>query len=397
MNLAQRMSRVGESATLRVSRRAKELQAGGRDIVDLSAGEPDFDSPPAALEGAIGALRSGFTRYTDSNGIPELRLELAELYERRYATPWRSRDVLVTVGGKAALFEMALALFDDGHEVLIPSPCWVSLPEQVRLAGAEPVFVDTHGEEAFRLPAERLVAAFTPRTRGVILNSPCNPTGGVIERADLEAILAACAARGVVVIYDETYERFVYDDRRHVSAAEFAARYPETVIVVGSFSKTYAMTGWRVGYALGPRSAIAAAATVQSHATSNATTFAMHGALAALRHAGPDVERMLAEYAARREVLIPRLCALPGFRCLPPAGAFYAFPNVAACYGERVRGSIEFAELLLEEAGVAVVPGAAFGNDEHIRISFACSREELARGLDRIAATVATLRAGILR
>jgi aspartate aminotransferase len=394
MNFAKRMSRVGESATLRVSRRAKELQAGGRDIVDLSAGEPDFDSPASALEGAIGALRSGFTRYTDSSGIAELRLELAELYERRYATPWQARDVLVTVGGKAALFEMALALFDERHEVVIPRPCWVSIPDQVRLAGAEPVFVDTHGEEAFRLPADRLIAAFTPRTRGVILNSPCNPTGGVIERQDLEAILDACAGRGIAVVYDETYERFVYDGRRHASAAEFAARYPETVIVVGSFSKTYAMTGWRVGYVLGPRAAIAAAATVQSHATSNATTFAMHGALAALRHAEPDVERMLAEYAARRELLIPRLCALPGFHCLPPAGAFYAFPNVSGCYGERAQGSVAFAELLLDEAGVAVVPGAAFGNDDHIRISFACSREELGRGLDRIAATVESLCVG---
>ena len=393
ISFAARMSRVGESATLRVSRRAKELTAQGRDIVDFSAGEPDFDSPQVALEAAGRALREGFTKYTESNGIPALRQELASSYSRRYGTPWGSAEVLITVGGKAALFEIATALFEAGQEVVIPSPCWVSIPEQVRLMGAEPVFVATSCDDGFRLPAERLFAALTPRTRAVILNSPCNPTGGVIDAPDLEAIVEECARRGLLVIFDETYERFVYEGREHASAAAWAAKFPETVAIVGSFSKTYAMTGWRVGYALGPKDLIAQAAVVQSHATSNATSFAMVGALEALRSAEPDVERMLDEYRARRAMLLPLLNAVPGFACQPPAGAFYAFPHVAKVYRGEVTDSIRFAEYLLDEASVAVVPGAAFGDDQSIRISFACSREALREGLTRIRAAVEKLQA----
>ncbi len=280
---AARMSRVGESATLRVSRRAKELTAQGRDIIDFSAGEPDFASPQVALEAASQALRDGFTKYTESNGIPDLRKELASSYARRYGTPWGPGEVLITVGGKAALFELATALFEPGQEVIIPSPCWVSIPEQVRLMGADPVFVATSCDDGFGVPAARVLEAMTPRTRAVILNSPCNPTGGVIAAEDVEAIVTECARRGLLLIFDETYERFVYDGREHASAARWAASFPETVVVVGSFSKTYAMTGWRVGYALGPKELISQAAVVQSHATSNATSFAMVGALAALR------------------------------------------------------------------------------------------------------------------
>jgi aspartate aminotransferase len=386
------MARVGESATLRVSRRAKELQAQGRDIVDFSAGEPDFASPAVALEAAAQALRGGFTKYTESNGIPDLRRELAAQYGRRYGAPWGAGEVLITVGGKAALFEIASAVFEAGHEVVIPSPCWVSIPEQVRLMGAEPVFVPTSTRDGFRVPADRVFAALTERTRAVILNSPCNPTGGVVEAPDLEAIVEECARRGLLLIFDETYERFVYDGRAHASAARWAARHPSTVAIVGSFSKTYAMTGWRVGYALGPKELIAQASVVQSHATSNATSFAMVGALAALREAEPDVEAMLAEYRARREMLVPMINAIPGFSFEPPAGAFYAFPDVSGAFRGAVADSISFAEYLLDEASVAVVPGAAFGDDRSIRISFACSRAALTSGLERIAAAVGKLR-----
>ncbi len=384
-----RSARIGESATLKVSRRAKELAAAGRDIIDLSAGEPDFPSPAVAVEGAVEALRAGFTRYTENTGTPQLRGALAERYRRQYGAPWTAADTLVTVGGKAALFEVALALFDHGQEVIIPSPCWVSLPEQVRFAGATPVFVETHGEDGFRMHAEPVLRAMTERTRGVILNSPCNPTGGVIESADLRRIVEACAERGAVVVFDETYERFLYDGAAHVSAAAFAAEFPDTVVVVGSFSKTYAMTGWRIGYALGPRPIIAAAANIQSHATSNPTSFAMSGALAALRGAEPDVCAMILEYEARRDLLIPALNEIPGFKCRPPAGAFYAFVDVSACFGGDVSGSLPFCEHLLETAGVAVVPGVAFGDDRYLRISFACSRETLARGLERLTAVAA--------
>jgi len=385
MKLAARAGRIGESATLAVARRAKELQAAGREILDLGAGEPDFCSPKVAVAAAQRALGDGFTRYTENAGIPELRREIAARFRERYGAPWGPGDVLVTVGGKAALFEIALALFERGREVVIPSPYWVSFPEQVRFAGAEPVFVETSPSDGFRIHAEAVLAALTPRSGGVILNSPCNPTGGVVSASDLRRVAAACAERGLPLIYDETYERFTYGGAEHASAAALAAEFPETIVLVGSFSKTYAMTGWRLGYALGPRTVIAAAAAVQSHATSNPTSFAMVGALAAWRGAEDEVRAMVAEYQARRDFLVPRLNGIPGFRCQPPAGAFYAFPDVAGCFRAGRADSLALAEFLLEKAGVAVVPGAAFGADRHLRISFACSRATLEKALDRIA------------
>ncbi|HVT60542.1 MAG TPA: pyridoxal phosphate-dependent aminotransferase [Thermoanaerobaculia bacterium] len=388
MFLSHRASAIGESATLQVARRAAELKAKGVPLVDFGAGEPDFDSPPAAVEAARQALADGFTKYTPSSGIPELRRALAESFQRRHGTPWRAADSVVTVGAKAALFQLALALFDDGQEVILPSPSWVSFAEQIRFAGASPVPVPTALEDGFRMHAERFLAAVTGRTRAILLNSPCNPTGGVIAAADLREIVSAAAARGLLVIADETYERFVYDGA-HASAAALAAEFPETVVLIGSFSKTYAMTGWRIGYLLGPPAVVRAVENIQSHATSNPTSFAMVGALAALERAEPEVEAMIAEYRARRELLVPRLNQLPGFRCLPPDGAFYAFPHVAGAYRPGRQGSIAFAEYLLEHAQVAVVPGEAFGADDHIRISFACSRAQLSEGLDRLAAVLA--------
>jgi aspartate aminotransferase len=392
MRLAGRVSKIGESATLKVTRRAAELRAQGVDVVDFGAGEPDFRSPAVAVEAARRALAEGFTKYTPSSGIPQLREALAERFHRDYASPWQGGDVLVSVGGKASLFWLALALFDDGGEVVLPSPCWVSFPEQIRLAGAEPVLVPTSPEDGFRIHADPLIEALSERTRAVLVNSPSNPSGGMIEAADLRRLVAACAERGVLVISDETYERFVYEGT-HASVAALAAEYPETVVLVGSFSKTYAMTGWRLGYALGPPSVLRPIANIQSHATSNPTSFAMMGALAALREAEPDVVRMIAAYRERRDFLIPRLNEVPGFSCRPPAGAFYAFPHVAEAYTEGRQGSVAFSEALLEETAVAVVPGAAFGADDHVRISFACSTETLERGLARLAEMMAGARA----
>ncbi len=388
MKLASRMARIGESATLRVSRKAGELRRQGIEVADFSAGEPDFDTPLVGIDAAIEGLRTGFTRYTNSSGIPELREALAERYGALGA-PWTAASVVVTVGAKAALMELALALFEEDQEVIIPAPYWVTFPEQIRMVGAEPVEIASSVEDGFRIHAEPILEALTPRTRAVLLNSPCNPTGGILEGADLERIVEACAERDVLVIADETYERFIYDGREHASAAALAARFPDTIILVGSFSKTYAMTGWRVGYLLGPAPVISAVSNIQSHATSNTTSFAMLGALAAMRGAESDVAEMLTEYAVRRELVGERLAAMPGVSCPPPSGSFYAFPRVAECYREGRQGSIEMAEFLLDEARVAVVPGVAFGNDDHIRISFACSRSELELGLDRMAAALA--------
>jgi aspartate aminotransferase len=390
VKLSARVSRIGESATLRVTRRAAELKRAGVSLVDFGAGEPDFSSPPEVVEAARRALAEGFTRYTPGSGIPELREEVADLYRREHKAPWTAAQSVITVGGKAALFETALAVFEDGQEVVLPSPAWVSLPEQIRFAGAVPVLVPTSGDDGFRIHAGPLLDAVTERTRAILINAPCNPTGGVISAEDLRTVVELAASRGLLVISDETYFRFVYGGLPPVSAAALAAEFPDTVIVVGSFSKTFAMTGWRVGYMLGPAPVVRAVEIIQSHATSNPTSFAMIGALEALRSAEPSVKVMIAEYAARRELLIPRLNELPGFVCRPPDGSFYAFPHVAACYGPgRGEDSTAFTEFLLEKARVAVVPGAAFGSDEHIRISFACSRETLAEGLRRLAAVLA--------
>ena len=389
VKLSTRVSRIGESATLRVSRRAAELKARGIAVVDFGAGEPDFASPAPAVDAACHALAAGFTRYTPGSGIPELRAEVAAWYRGRYGSPWPGSQTVITVGGKAALFELALAVFEEGDEVVLPSPAWVSLPEQIRFAGARPVEVPTSVEDGFRIHADPLLAAVTGRTRAFLINAPCNPTGGIIAAEDLRRIVEFAAERGILVISDETYARFVYDGLAHASVAALAAEFPETVVLVGSFSKTYAMTGWRIGYLLGPPDVVRAVEIIQSHATSNPTSFAMVGALEALRRCDAEVEGMIAEYAARREMLIPRLNEIPGFHCKPPDGAFYAFPHVADLYRPGRQGSVEMAELLLEEARVAVVPGAAFGADDHIRISFACSRAALAEGLERIAAVLA--------
>ncbi len=385
MKLSRRAARLAESATVRVASKAVELRAAGVEIIDWSVGQPDFPSPGVAVEGARRALAEGFTRYTAAAGTPDLRRALAAHYRGFHGVPWRPDNVMVTVGAKAALFELTMALVDDGDRVVIPSPCWVSFPEQVRFAGGEPVLVPLSAEDGFRIHAQPLIDAVDATTRMVLINSPSNPTGGIVTAPDLRRIVEHCAERGIVVLSDETYERFLYDGAEHASAGALAKEFPETVIVVGSFSKTYAMTGWRIGFALAQAALIRKATAIQGHVTSNATSFAMHGALAALEGAEPQVERMLAAFARRRDLVVRGLERLPGVSCRAPAGAFYAFPHVAAHFGDG-EGSLELAERLLEDARIAVVPGVAFGAGEHIRISFACSDAELEAGLKRLAA-----------
>lgn len=384
MKISSRASGIGESATLRVARRAAELAAAGRTVLDFGAGEPDFDSPGCAVRAAVEALENGFTRYTAVVGTPELRAALATRYRRDYGAPWDAGRFVVGVGAKAVLFELFLALLDPGDEVVLPAPCWVSFPEQIRFCGARPVLVPTAPAAGFRIEPEPLLDAVTDATRIVLVNSPCNPSGGVIGGDALRQLVEGAAERGILVVSDETYERFVYDGHRHASVAALAQEFPETVVLAGSFSKTYAMTGWRLGYLAGPAPVVRAVGNIQSHSTSNPTSFAMAGAVAALEHAGPDVEAMIAEYAERRKLVSRGLAAIPGVSCVPPAGAFYAFPDVSGCFRSGRSGSVELAEYLLDEAGVAVVPGEAFGADGHVRLSFACSRARLEEGLARM-------------
>ena len=389
MRLSQRALGIGESATMSVSRRAAALRAEGVELADFSVGEPDFPTPAMVVDEGVRALRAGMTRYAPAPGLPELRRLLADGYRRRYDAPWTTEQVIVGVGAKSPLFGLSLALLDPGDEVILPSPCWVSFPEQVRFAGGVPVTVATRAEEAFRIRAEPIIEALGPATRAVLVNSPCNPTGGIVAAADLEALAAACAEREVVLIADETYSHLVYDGE-FASAASLAARYPETIVVVSSFSKIFAMTGWRVGYAVGPERLIKALISIQSHSTSSPATFAMAAAAVAFDEALEEAAAMRDEYRQRRDIVLELLGAIPGVECVPPAGAFYAFPRVDRHYREDRQGSVAFAEFLLDEARVAVVPGVAFGDDKHVRISFACSRQTLRDGLGRMARALAT-------
>ena len=367
-----------------VSRRVAELRREGVEVFDLGAGEPDFPSPETAVRAAQRALDEGRTKYTVLEGTAELRAALATRYSAQGA-PWSAANVLVTVGAKAALYELAQAFLSPGDEVVAPAPAWVSIPAQVRLAGAEAVTVPMAAGDGFAIRAQPLLEAMSERTRAVIVNSPCNPTGAVASILDLERIASACAERGALLISDETYERFVYDGQRHASVASLAVKYPETVVLVGSFSKSYAMTGWRLGYLLGAPSVVAAAAAVQSHVTSNATSFAMAGAEAVLEREPPEAAALVAACARRRRLLLAELGRIPGVVCPPPAGAFYAFPDVSAWFDERCPDSAAFSRRLLDEAGVATTPGSAFGCEGHIRLSYACSDRMLVSGLERMA------------
>lgn len=369
---------------MRVTRRVEEMRAEGIEVLGFGAGEPDFPSPPIAVEAACRALADGHTKYTPAVGLLDLRRAMLERYADRWATPWNSvNEVAITVGAKAALFETVLALIDRGDEVLIQSPCWVTFPEQVRLAGGDPVVVEGDSLAGFPLLADPLIERMGPRTRAVVVNSPCNPSGRVMARSELQRLVEACTERGVVLISDETYDHFIYDSVEYTSAAAFAGDHPETVVVIGSFSKTWAMTGWRIGFALGPKPILGALGVIQSHATSNPTSFAMWGALAALREPPEDHQKRLEVLGRRRDRVVELLQAMPGVECPMPEGAFYVFPRIADCLRSG-EGSVDLAEALLEKAHVAVVAGAAFGEDQHMRISLTRPLIELEDGLARI-------------
>ncbi len=371
-----------------VSRRVAELRREGVEVLDLGAGEPDSPSPATAVRAARQALEEGRTKYTSVEGTFRLRAALADRYGGRGA-PWRAANVLVTVGAKAALYQLAQAFLGPGDEAIVPTPAWGSIPAQVRLAGASAVTVPMAPEDGFVVRAQPLVAAMSERTRAVIVNTPCNPTGAVMSSSELESLASVCAERGALLISDETYERFIYDGRQHASVAALAARFPDTVVLVGSFSKSYAMTGWRVGYLLGSTDVVAAAAAVQSHVTSNATSFAMAGAEAVLAQEPPESAALVAACARRRRFVARELDRAPGVVCPPPAGAFYAFPNVSVCLDETCPDSASLCRRLLDDARVAVTPGSAFGCEGHLRISFACSDDVLASGLEGIVRVLA--------
>ncbi len=358
-------------------------------MVDFGLGEPDFPTPDFVARAGIAAIEAGRTKYTDSAGEPRLRDAIAEKYRREQAVPCARENVLVTAGAKQAVFNVCQALFEEGDAVAMFVPYWVSFPEIVRLCGAQPIFVPTDIRSGWKPTAAALERAATEKTRGVILNSPCNPSGTVVEPEELARILDWCAAREAVLIFDETYDHFLYDGRRHVSAASHWKDYAGRIVITGAASKTYAMTGWRLGWALAPKELVSAMASYQSHSTSNASSIsqeAARAALADLERSEISVADMLAHYSRRREIMLRLLSAIPGVECAAPEGAFYVFPRVDALYPrKKVTGSVEFCRRLLDEARVAAVPGEAFGMDSCVRLSFATSRERIEEGLRRFA------------
>lgn len=392
IRFSERVSSMQESPTLAVLNRATALIAKGVDIVDFGPGEPDFGTPLKVAEGGKSAIDRGMTKYTNASGTKALREAIAARYHARHGVDVKFENVIAGNGGKQELFNVMLALVSEGDEVIIPSPYWVSFPDQVLFAGGKPVFAKTDPANHFRPTMESIEAVATERTRGVILNSPCNPTGSVIRESELARIVEWCVAREAFLVYDETYELFVYGDNQHVSAIRWFAQYPETVIVVNSMSKTFAMTGWRLGYAIAHPSIVSALGKIQSHSTSNPSTIAQYAALAALDGVDEDVQRMYDAYRERRAWLVPALNEVPGIDCADPDGAFYVFPDIRAYFGKRgITDSQSFANFLLDEARVAVVPGGAFGADEFVRISYAASMERIREGVARIAAAVRQL------
>jgi aspartate aminotransferase len=393
IRLTRRVSEMQVSPTLAVMNRALELKAQGVDIVDLGPGEPDFPTPQSVCAAGKRAIDEGQTKYTAGNGTSALRDALAARYNRRYGTSLVAENVIAGTGGKQELFNVTLALVDEGDEVIIPSPYWVSFPDQVQFAGGTPVFARTDPQNEFRPTFADIEAAATERTRGVIINSPCNPTGAVIAERELHRIVDWCASRDLFLIFDETYEFFVYDGAKHVSAARWFNEYPETVVCVNSMSKTFAMTGWRLGYAIAHRDVITAAGKIQSHSTSNPSSISQAAALEALAGADEEVRRMWEAYRERRAWLIPAINSIDGLCCAHPDGAFYIFPDVSAFFGRgSVRDSQSLTNYLLDEARVAVIPGSAFGSDDHIRISYATSMERLQEGVRRIESALKKLR-----
>ncbi|HEY7678631.1 MAG TPA: pyridoxal phosphate-dependent aminotransferase [Candidatus Methylomirabilis sp.] len=396
MTITARARQLTPSATLAISARARQLQAEGIDVISFGSGEPDFDTPAHIKAAAVQALHEGFTKYTATDGINELKDSIRAKLKRVSGLDYARDEIIVSCGGKHSLYNIAQVLFEPGDEIMIPSPYWVTYPEQVKLSEAHPVVVPTDEADGFVLRAKAVAAAVTPRTKALILDSPNNPTGAVVPRDELKGLARLALERGFWVISDECYEDLVYDGVEYASIATLAPEMRERTVLVYTMSKSYAMTGWRIGYAAGPRQAIRAMATFQSQVTSNPTSIAQRAAAVALTGPQDSVRMMAGEFDRRRRYIVGRLQAMPGVRCAVPQGAFYAFPNVSGLFGRswkggRLGGSKDVCEFLVSEARIAVVPGIDFGSDRHVRFSYATSFEAIAEGMDRMASAIAAL------
>jgi len=387
--LAQRAAALTPSLTLAIAAKAKKLKAEGVDICDLGAGEPDFDTPQHIKDAAAQALAAGFTKYTPSSGLPELRAAIAEKLKNENGLDYNPSQIIVNCGAKHSCYNAILATCGAGDEVIIPSPYWLSYPEMVKLADATPVIVPTQESNGFKLTPDEFRNAMTPATKLIILNSPNNPTGAVYTKEELLALAEVALEEDILMLSDEIYEKITYDHTPHISLASLSREIYNLTITVNGFSKAYSMTGWRLGYIAAPEPIAAAIDSIQSHSTSNPTSFAQKGALAALQGDQSFISDLHRAFVERRQSMYDKLTSIPGITCVKPMGAFYMLPNISQ-FGLP---SIRFCERLLEEQKVAAVPGVVFGSDDHIRLSYACSMENIQKGLDRLAAFCASLKA----
>ncbi|HOQ72567.1 MAG: pyridoxal phosphate-dependent aminotransferase [Smithellaceae bacterium] len=396
MKLASRVAKVKPSETLAITAKANALRAQGRDVIGFGAGEPDFDTPDHIKQAAIRAIEAGFTKYTPVGGTDELKDSIIAKLKTDNRLEYKRSQVVVSCGAKHTLYNLAQALFEEGDEVIIPAPYWVSYPDIVVLAGGTPVILNTLEKDGFKMKPEQLKASITPRTRAVIFNGPSNPTGAAYSPDELKALAAVLADTDIFAVSDDIYEKILYADFPFANIVMADSRLKDRTIVVNGVSKAYAMTGWRIGYAAGPEEIIGAISKIQSQNTSNPTSISQKAAVAALTGDQHVVSMMVAEFEKRKNCIVEALNDIPGIQCLMPGGAFYVFPNVSALYGrsyegKKITNSTEFIEYLLDVANVATVPGAAFGSDDHIRLSYATSLTNIEEGVRRIRNAVAKL------
>jgi aspartate aminotransferase len=391
MKLAGRISRISVSQTMAVMEAAVKLREQGIDVVDFGPGEPDFPTPENIKQAGIKAIQSDFTKYTPIGGIKDLRKAIVEKHARDFGSKYDISECFANIGGKHAIFNVFSSVVDEGDDVIIPTPYWVSFADIARYVGANVIFCHTKECEGFRLTADLLEKSLTPKTRLVVVNSPNNPSGAVLDDAEFVKVTRLCKERDVLVLSDECYSHFLYDGRKPFSIAS-QQDLKSHIVIAGSLSKTYAMTGWRMGYVLGAPDLVGAIAKLQSHSTSNPVSIAQKAAIEALTGTQASVGEMLDVYAKRRKFVLDRLRAIPGVKCAEPGGAFYAYPNISVAFGKGgIRNSIDFSAKLLEKVHVAVTPGEAFGTTDHVRMSYATSMEQLDKGLNRIAEFMASL------